>query len=204
MLITKGYYNWLQKKKHYVVVVMYLVQIHSGPLPRVKYLQIQDFVQFPFPLPFLPPSPSGVVCKYLLLKGKKNQLTVMGDWRLERAVWGMMRQFRKLFSEAKLNVQFSSWATLCHYWTSLPSTYLSHYRWRYLQSQRRRVWNVGGSWSARRWRYSCGSSTGPGSDQALNKWLCFFFFFFLGLQTVCCFSFLNSFQVYSIILWRWL
>lgn len=54
--------------------------------------------------------------------------------------------------------------------------YLSPHRWRYLQSQRRGVWNVGGSWSARRWRYSCGSSTGPGSDQALNKWFCFFFF----------------------------
>lgn len=58
---------------------MYLVQIHSGPLPKVRELQIQDFVWFSFPLPFLPSSPNGVVCKYSLLKGKKNKLTIVGD-----------------------------------------------------------------------------------------------------------------------------
>lgn len=185
---------------------MYLVQIHSGPLPKVRELQIQDFVWFSFPLPFLPSSPNGVVCKYSLLKGKKNKLTIVGDWRLPwKSCMGNDGSAQKVVLRSKIRcaVQQLSHTVSPLDFTSFHSIF-SHYRWRYLQSQRRGVWNVGGSWSARGWRYSCGSSTGPGSDRALNKWLFFCLFLFLGLQTVCCFSFLNFFQVYSTILWRWL
>lgn len=199
MLFTKGYYNWLHKQKYYVVVIMCLVQIHTECLPKVKELQIQDFVQFPFPLLFLPSSPSGVVCKYLLLNERKQMdnngrlktflKELYGEW------WVSSESCSQKQNRMCSSVVEPHCVTIGLHFLLL---YLSRYRWRYLQSQRRGIWNVGGSWSARRWRYSCGSSTGPGSDQALNKWLCFLYFRITDRVLFLFPQFLSS---VSIILW---